>query len=132
MISLRTEMLVIGLLLAAGLSGAALGRGAAPAGPPAAVDLAGRVGCTGAHAGNPTGGERELVMCRIGDRDVTVVTFGDNTGRDDWLGDARAEVVTLGLFGAPEALVYGDRWAVRTADLAAADRFAAALHGWRV
>ncbi|WP_238017301.1 hypothetical protein KZZ52_25410 [Dactylosporangium sp. AC04546] len=129
MISVRTEALVVGVLLAAGFAGAALG-GDPPA--PSAADLAGKVGCRDVHAGNATGGERELATCRIGARDVTVVTFDDNARRDDWLGDAQLNVVTLGLFGLPEALVYGDRWAVRTDDLAAADRFVVALHGWWV
>ncbi|MET7402999.1 hypothetical protein ABZS66_56920 [Dactylosporangium sp. NPDC005572] len=129
MISVRTEALAIGVLLAAGFAGAALG-GDAPA--PSAADLAGKVGCREVHTGNATGGEREVATCRVGGRDVTVVTFDDNARRDEWVRDAQVDVVTLGLFGLPEALVYGDRWAVRTDDLAAADRFAVAVHGWRV
>ncbi|WP_432988457.1 hypothetical protein [Dactylosporangium sp. CA-233914] len=114
------------------IAGFGVATGSGPADPPFAVDVARLAGCTGGQARLGERGVRETVTCTEDGFDVTAVTFDDNAQRDAWVEDLRVVVVTSGLAGFPDALVAGDRWAVRTGDADRADALVRVARGWRV
>ncbi|MGI5177213.1 hypothetical protein ACQEVZ_12850 [Dactylosporangium sp. CA-152071] len=111
--------------------GIASGRESDAADAPSATALAAFLGCPPAEPKHATG-TRETVACEEGGFDVTVVTFDDNAQRDAWVESERLTVIASGFAGLPAALVAGDRWAVTTGDVPAADRLHAVAGGWRV
>ncbi|MFG2045101.1 hypothetical protein [Dactylosporangium sp. NPDC048998] len=122
-------MLVAVAVIAA--NGIAASRDSAAADAPSAAALAAFLGCSAAQP-RPYSGARETVACKEGGFDVTVMTFDDNAQRDAWVNDERVIVVSSGFAGIPAALVAGDRWAVETGDVPAAERLHAVAGGWRV
>lgn len=108
-----------------------IGQDSAAADGPSAAALAAFLGCS-AIKPRPDSAARETVACKEGGFDVTVMTFDDNAQRDAWVNDQKIVVVSSGFAGIPAALVAGDRWAVETGDVPAADRLHAVAGGWRV
>ncbi|MGI5241905.1 hypothetical protein [Dactylosporangium sp. CA-139066] len=128
MISTRTELVIAGAVLIAGLGWWAA-QSLFPVAPPSPFQLAAAAGCAEASRLPAQPGVRESVQCQVNHHDVTVVTFDDGRQRDDWVSHMHTETVVT--FGA-ETVVAGGRWAVLTADAGAADRLAVQAHGWRV
>jgi hypothetical protein len=111
--------------------GIGVGRDSAAADAPSAAALAAFLGCTATEPKHYSG-VRETVACNEGGFDVEVMTFDDNTQRDAWVESERVLVVVSGFAGVSAALVAGDRWAVKTSDVHAAERLHAVAGGWRV
>ncbi|HTJ37598.1 MAG TPA: hypothetical protein VL738_30575 [Dactylosporangium sp.] len=122
-------MLVAVAVIAA--NGIGVSRDSAGADAPSAAALAAFFGCSTAKP-RPYSGARETVACKEGGFDVRVMTFDDNAQRDAWVNDEKVVVVSSGFAGVPAALVAGDRWAVETGDVPAAERLHAVAGGWRV
>ncbi|MFF5232510.1 hypothetical protein [Dactylosporangium sp. NPDC000521] len=111
--------------------GIASGRESDAADVPSAATLATFLGCPPSEPKHSSG-TREKVVCEEDGFDVTVATFDDDAQRDAWVESERLTVIADGFAGLPAALVSGDHWAVRTSDVAAADRLHAVAGGWRV
>ena len=111
--------------------GIASGRESDAADLPSAATLAAFLGCPPTEPKHASG-TREKIACEEGGFDVTVVTFDDDAQRDAWVESERLTVISDGFVGLPSALVSGDHWAVRTSDVAAADRLHSVAGGWRV
>lgn len=128
-ISVRTELVIAGVVLAAGL-GAWAARGLTQADPPpSAARLATALLCT--DAADPIhsdAGVRDTIACRRAGRHGTVVTFDDNRLRDDWVARMHRPFAA----GSGELLLTGDRWAVQTDDFAGARHLLAEVKGWWV
>ncbi|MFD0579355.1 hypothetical protein [Dactylosporangium darangshiense] len=126
MISIKTELVIAGALLVAGLGGWAAQAAFAP-GPLTAAQVAAAAGCATVDRLHPDPGVRESAACQLDHKRLTIVTFDDGRQRDGWIGKMHTEVaVSLGT----EKVVAGDGWAVLTDNLAAANRLAVKANGW--
>jgi hypothetical protein len=123
-ISIKTELVVAGALLIAGLGGWAAQAAFAP-GPLTAAQAA--AGCATVDTLHPDPGVRESAACQLDHKRLAIVTFDDGRQRDDWIDKMHTEVaISLGT----EKVVAGDGWAVLTDNFAAANRLTVKANGW--
>jgi hypothetical protein len=126
-ISTKTELVIAGAVLVAGLSGwAAQSAFADP--PLTAAQVAAAIGCATVDTMHTDPDARETTVCQLdGHHRVTIVTFDDRRQRDGWMMRTHSE---LAMSRDVRALVIGDGWALVTDDLAAARRMAVKVHAW--
>jgi hypothetical protein len=126
-ISIKTELIIAGTLLVAGLGGWVTQNVVAQ--PRLTVaQIGAAIGCASVDKVPSELGARETGACPLeGHHRVTIVTFDGGRQREEWLSSNRTQrPAALGA----QAVVTGDGWAAVTDDLAAATRLSLKAHGW--
>ncbi|WP_433616643.1 hypothetical protein ACQP2P_15370 [Dactylosporangium sp. CA-139114] len=127
MISMKTQLVIAGALLVAGMGGWVAQSASGPSRLTAA-QIGSAVGCATVDKLPNDRGALETAACPLpAHHRATIVTFDGGRQRDEWL---QAKQTEWTVSSGAAAVVKGDGWAVLTDDLAAADRLAAKTGGW--